>query len=206
MTPPCSRTARAVLTGALLLGAVGTVTEASAAARRPVVKPVCNLVTDPTGDYDKTFAKPSTDIVSADIAIDAKALTWVVRTAGPITDTEPARLGRQWLFRFTAVGKSHTFSVHSGAIGLRDQSNAGAKVSLDSTGRELRYTLTLAQFLAYAKVAITPGKSVLTGISAYLAVGVDYAMNQAQVPNGGDSAAGKSSYLAGRASCVKPGV
>lgn len=105
------RPALAVLSAAALLGGAGT----AVAASKPVVKPVCNLITDATGD---TFALRSQDsegvygpqedgfdITSIDLASDAKALTGVVRVKKLATAIQSAPNGIDFRVSFTLPGE-----------------------------------------------------------------------------------------------------
>jgi hypothetical protein len=91
----------AILVLALLpVGAAST----ALATTKPKPKPVCNIVTDPTGDAAYNGAvkgEGNDDIVSADIASDGKTLTAVMRLAA-LDSTDPqSPLGHNYIISFS---------------------------------------------------------------------------------------------------------
>lgn len=86
-------------TGLALLSAGGAV----AAPKAKPAPPVCNLIVDAKGDDGGAFPhSDSLDIVSADIASNAKLVTAVIRVAKyAASDSNTAPTGRAWYLEFT---------------------------------------------------------------------------------------------------------
>lgn len=207
---------RAVLALSALL-ASGLAVGAEAAVKKPKpVPPVCNLVLDAKADAT-AFAvlasggpnESGLDIISADIATDAKTLTTVIRV-----DSDPAALstspnGGAWYFVFeTPAGKFYTFArstkSYSGygvggydaTTGQRATIGAGVGI-IDSTKKEIRVSVPLS---------LVPGLKAGTKITGI----APYTQREFTVLGGGatptaDSAEGTKSYTAGAKSCVTPG-
>ncbi|MBC7373347.1 MAG: hypothetical protein H7323_05090 [Frankiales bacterium] len=95
-----SRTPRLAL--ALALAVTGVTAFGASAA--PAPKPVCNLITDPTGDV--TVPSANLDIVSADIASDARRLTGVIRVSKLATSDGTAPTGVAYSFYFKLPGSA----------------------------------------------------------------------------------------------------
>ena len=98
-----SRTPRLAL--ALALAVTGVTAFGASAA--PASKPVCNLLIDPTGDV--TVPSANLDIVSADIASDARRLTAVIRVSKLATSDGTAPTGVAYSFRFKLPGSAVQF-------------------------------------------------------------------------------------------------
>lgn len=190
---------------------------AAHAVTKPKPKPVCNLITDGSGDASLQAPIPSDDsldIVSGDLASDAKNVTAVIRLKD-LAATSPAELtGRNYYFLFsvpTAVNPIY-FSYESDATG--ETGNFGALVPDDATGvgtytrsgeataslvpakNEIHLSVPVSALSGLGKVK--PGAKV-TGmtISTTAVLGVLVADI--------DTAEAAKSYKAGALSCVKPG-
>lgn len=210
MTPLMSLTPsrRALVVLVVAASLVGGTVSAGAAPAKP--KPACNLLTDPADMADS----PSLDVRSADIATDAKQLTYVIRVTDVDATSDPKTAsGRQWQLAFMVDGRRILLSVVDGPTGLYDGSGNGASVRLDPATNEVRYTLPLAKIASTYLVTITPGR---TKLSNYLAT-TDSGLT---LPEGSGSVTGLNfqswgfpdngtgsgvPYLAGAPSCVKVG-
>ncbi len=177
-------------------------------------KPSCNLITDAPDDAKgllitdpapmPTSAK-NLDVLSADIASDAKNITAVVRvTALDATDTESPG-GRTYYTYFTAAGVDFYMTASRSAVGADTFSVgfvdttgrsklAGATGVFDLAKKEVRVSAPLAAFAAQAK--LTPGTS-LTGLNV-LSQRIVGALTLSA-----DEAASDAAYTVGGASCVK---
>ena len=191
--------------------AVGLAVAGSAVAA-PKAAPVCKLVKDSKGDAAILRDQPSLDIVSADLASDAKSVTAVLRLDGAPSGANPEAAGgtryymefnlpgspkAQYLAAFVPFAGSPTF--RTGEITTEE---ARRSFSTDPEpakgairGNEVTITAPVSTFAARGKVA--PGTK-LTGLTAetFAVVGVLLVSV--------DDATGKS-YTAGTPSCVKPG-
>lgn len=208
-------TALALIASIVISGGV-----ADAATKHKVVRPappVCKLVTDPQGDSG-TFAAfgqtpasaydPSLDIVSADIASDAKNLTAVIRVKQltPNTSSSPdtnSPLGREWRFSVVIGGHSYGLAAFDGPLGPNFTTGIGA---IDPAHNEIRITEPLSS-MPFAM----PKGTVMNNITliAYSTLQLDSAagFGDATPISTEDTAASKAStkYLAGTPSCVKVG-
>jgi hypothetical protein len=106
---------RPILCLALVAAACGA--GVAQAAKKPVVKPVCNLLTDASADADGTFlgegmlpsSEDAVDIVSGDVAADTKFLTTVLRVKKLAASSSTAPGGLHWKF-FVTVGGSTIYT------------------------------------------------------------------------------------------------
>lgn len=206
----------AVLAAAVLTASVG-VTAASAAPKKKLPPPVCNLLVD-----DKSDAFPvqdaSLDVHSADIASDSKKITTVIRLAGSpdgVSPTSPS--GRTYHIEFFGQGgadpvfmsyivspnaSAATYGYYDPATGINSGiGSATVKVS----GSTISMTAPVGAFSPYGKFkpgAKITGLAVTTGrmVGAYVDSGA-YAYNSPVA----DSAEGGKVYTAGSRSCVKVG-
>ena len=94
--------------GSLLAGGV-----ANAAVKKPVAKPVCNLITDVKGDGSTQVEGPVAtsnddrlDVLSADVAAGPKLITAVLRMA-KADGTSPSPTGSHYDFLFNAPGATN---------------------------------------------------------------------------------------------------
>jgi len=207
----------------LALAASLTAAGVAGAATRPKPKPVCKLVVDPAGDATlggPAAADDALDIVSADIASDAKSFTAVIRVKD-LAAAQMSQLGSELQMQFELPGAvapawiGYNTSAYGGdafQYGLIGQGDGGvtsptgdAVGIVDTAKNEVRMTVAVSALNELGKAK--PGTRIanLTASSAQL-LGISpnpsgvYAYNSVTV----DDAAGKA-YIAGAPSCVKPG-
>lgn len=193
-----------------VVGALALAGTAVAAPAKPA--PVCNLVKDGKGDAEIVSSQKSLDIVSGDLAADAKTITAVMRLDGTPSGANPEAVGgTRYYFSFTVPGTPDAQylsaivpfvgepSFRSGQIvtdGTRSTyTNDTESVEGSIKGSVLTITAPVSAFSERAK--IKPGTK-LSGLTAatFAVVGV------LLVPV--DDASGKT-YTVGTPSCVKPG-
>lgn len=198
------------LTGALIGAGV-----ADAAIKKP--KPVCNLITDAAGDATATTlvtAGPNDaalDVLSADIAADAKTITAVIRIAKVSETAQTAPTGYHVVFNFTAPGAANPLYMQyfSGNAALKsgfdygfDDPTQGLTSLGDGFGvidlakNEIRISAPLNGFDAQGGVK---KNNKLSGLSVQgtrdLVVLLPYS----------DIASSDKVYAVGALSCVRPG-
>jgi hypothetical protein len=206
-----------LLRAAAALSAVSLAVVAGQAVAAPKAKPVCNLVTDEKGDGGVASSSDGMDIVSADIASNAKAVTAVIRLAGDPSGFDPqAPGGKNYYLTFTAPGSDQPqflsaefdpvagASYHSGYE--EDVNGVGNRTSDDDPvvgsvkGSVITITAPLSAFAG--RTSLKPGKK-LTQLTADV-----YALLGTSVTGGllanADTATG-TSYTTGTPSCVKVG-
>jgi hypothetical protein len=192
---------------------------AGAAVKKPVAKPVCNLVTDPGADT--ALPDDGMDILGGDVASDAKSFTAVIRLKS-VKSTGLGELGRDLQMTFDLPGAEapvwigYTTSAYGGdafQYGLIGKGDAGATSPtgdavgiIDTAKNEIRMTVPVSALNALGKAK--PGAKVSNiAIAASQLVGIapnpldTYAFESFAI----DDAAGSKAYVAGQASCVKPG-
>lgn len=197
--------------------ALAAATGVASAAPAPRAKPVCNLIVDAKGDGGVATSSDDVDIVSADIASNAKVVTGVIRLAGDPSSVNPQAIGgKSYYLSFTAPGSAAPqflsaeldpvagAAYHSGEE--QDVNGVGNKTSDPDAvvgsvkGNVITITAPLSAFSS--RVSVKPGKK-LTGLTAEV-----YALVGTGVTGGllikADDASG-SSYTAGTPSCVKVG-
>lgn len=225
-----------VLAITALLAAAGA---AEATTAKKKLKPVCNLVTDPKGDSELAPltggpgapGDDTSDVVSADIASNAKTLTGVVRLAGLSNPDPESPLGMAYYVDFVVPGSStlyfltarlyptgnHFYFGYEGAdpvlpLNTLYAVSEGTGV-VDTAKNEVRISVPLA---AVAKTVKLPKGASLSGLAAkaYRVMGQGVAPSQnvgpARAPIGGlselmDEAAGTKTYTVGQRSCVPVG-
>lgn len=200
-TAASTRWRAVVAVGCVLACAIAPLASARA---RPKVPPVCKLVTDPVDRSDS----PSIDIVSADVATNAKSLTWVVRVTNLSAPADAkTAMGRSWSFVFKVGGKQITTKVLSGTFGLRDGSGNGATVKLDPARNEVRYTVPLASLKQNYGVTIVPGtllREFASTSEGVLQLPAEAALDT-PLPDGDTTDVSRRTYAAGKRSCVTVG-
>jgi hypothetical protein len=186
------------------------------AAAAPSPKPVCNLLTDAKGDgYPTTAAEagPSDDaldILSADVATNAKQLTAVLRLSKAATSADSAPTGFRFLVLFTTpgsddpvylsaastpgLGETYSFGTDA-ADGLTDGGEATGV--FDAAKNEVRITASLSDLSSVAG-KLKPGTK-LTGLNANSSRDFQAVITYA------DRAEGGKTYVAGTPSCVAVG-
>ena len=189
---------------------------AGATTKAATPKPVCNLITDAKGDGSVVTGSDDLDILSGDIATNAKTITAVLRLAGDPSSVNPqAPGGKEYYVSFVAPGSdqpqflSASFDPTGGATyetgytedinGVGNQTSDPDPVIGAVKGDVLTITAPLSAFSS--RVNVKPGKK-LTSLSAdvFALIGVSGAGLLANA----DTATG-TSYVAGTPSCVKPG-
>jgi hypothetical protein len=204
----------ALLTGVLVV--TGVTVSAEAAPRKPLP---CKTIVDPAGD---STSGASLDILSADIASNAKTLTVVFRLADATKTNSDAPTGQGYYFDFYAGGAdpiylSYTVTpttekfsygwVETTANGTLHHSLGNASGKLDPATKELHISAPVGSWTTYGKPK--PGTKI-TGIAlnTYWVVGayVDSPVTSTGAASlqPADDASGKT-YVAGAASCVVPG-
>ena len=211
---------RTSLRTVLATSLVAAVALAGGATAAPA-KAVCNLMSDPKGDasfLDTLPNDPSLDIVSADVATDAKTLTGVVRVDkfAAVSPTSP--LGRGYYVQFNAPkaefpiylnaeitpdrtafewGTLETLPSGSGRYTLQGQATG----VIDAATNELRISVPLKDIAAVAK--LTPGTK-LTALTSTATSLIGTSVSGGLVATI-DDAAGSKAYVVGTKSCVVPG-
>jgi hypothetical protein len=207
---------RLTVAAAMIIGAGSAMTASAATARKHKVKPVCNLVTDASGDAKDVGGTndPSMDILSADVATDRKRITAVIRVAGLSTGTDmQSPSGREWRITMALPGANNgqlSLGVQTGPFGTRDADNIGGKATLDTKHHQVVITESLKALagfhahIVFGKTRLTQFSATSSSIIQLPAVGGLWASTS---PLGAptDSASGNATYLAGALSCVKPG-
>jgi len=197
------------------LAATGVASTTALAATKP--KPVCHLVVDPAGDATPQPPIPSDDsldVVSGDLASNAKKVTAVIRLKD-LGATSPTQVsGRNYFFLFSLRNADYPvyFSYRedvtggafewgdlepgAGGVGTYTKMGSAAGV-VDVAHSQIRITVPVADVRSLGKIA--PGSKV-TGmqISTTAVVGV--------LVFDVDTAQTAKSYVAGTASCVVPGA
>lgn len=198
-------------------GSLGLVAGAGLAGAAP--KPVCNLVTDATGDgtgfvmtdMDYLPNDPNLDLVSGDVATKGRTVTAVIRTAELALSDPAAPTGRAHYANFTVGGTTLYLSAAlngSGAAtysaGYLDTTRQGLGAvtgTIDVAKKEVRISAPVSIFAAQAK--IKDGTKIMDlNLLAQRYVG-DRAVVGA-TPSA-DEATGGKTYTAGAPSCVAVG-
>jgi len=210
---------RAVLALSAVLATGISAGAANAVVKKPTIKPVCNLMTDVPGDAVLVGPEgndDALDILSGDVASDAKTLTAVVRLKAYSSPDPHAPLGQKVYISFNAPGDTNLIylaaSIDPGlgvsyswgeqtvsAAGTGSYSKVGNATG-SIIGNEVHIHVPVADVLAKANVK--PG-SKLSGVLAEtrLLIGAAGGGLVEQV----DAAEGTKSYAAGAKSCVTPG-
>lgn len=197
----------AVTVGAALTGAASANTGA------------CNLLTDNKGDAGGFLvtdpqplpSNPQLDIVSADIASDAKSITAVVRLDALTTTDSMAPTGRTYyvnffvgekqLFLAAALDSAGAAEFSAGHIATTRSTLGPATGVVDTANKQVRITAPISQFAAQA--VIKPGVKI-TDLNALAQRYIGQRGVGGATPTA-DTAAGGSPYVAGSKSCVKVG-
>jgi hypothetical protein len=190
-----------------------------AASAKPA--PVCNLVTDPAGDANGSFlhdgvagtpSEDAVDIVSADVATNAKVLTTALRVKKLATSSPTSPGGLHWKFFFN-VGDTQIYTQAVAAAGAAPtftfgtiDPTAGTSTSLgsadgvlDTAKNEVRVSVPLSALPEKPK----PGSKINTlAPNAGRFVGND---NVGTFSDPTDKATSDKTYTTGAPSCVVPG-
>lgn len=198
-------------------------------------KPVCKLVTDPSGDANginlgspvpATSGGSSTlamDITSVDVASDKKNITTVIRVNKLAATASSAPTGMSWNAQFTVNATTFYFAAHANPLGTITYDAAYQSTGVNSLYAPGSVTGTFdtakneihisAPIDLLTQEVIKPGTKI-TGIAA--STGQEVAIPDAAGVFGGgavlegniniaDEASGTKSYLSGTRSCVVPG-
>jgi hypothetical protein len=216
----------------LALLPTGAATTALAATKAKPVKPVCNLVTDPSGDagVSPVPGDANDDILSADVASDGKKITAVLRMAA-MAQPDPAVLGRALTMEFSARGSENLLFLSARTYPTGTKYLFGYTAPDPKTNVTTRYTIGEATGslnpakkevrITAPNAAFAPSGTKLPKATKLLALTAssDRILGQGAVPSqevggqrvtiGGltlqfDDASGKT-YVVGTLSCVKPG-
>lgn len=192
---------------------------AASAAPKAKIAPVCNLVQDTKGDgtgfllTDQNYLPndPQLDLVSGDIASDAKSITAAIRTDALALSDSNAPTGRAYYANFV-VGEAKLFlsvaldgagaaTYSAGFTATRRTSLGEVTGVLDTANKEIRITAPLSIFAD--KAVIKPG----TKIADLNLLAQRYIGNRAAggATPSADEALGGKIYTAGAPSCVVPG-
>lgn len=225
-----------VLVLAALAGGFVVTAPADAAPKPPAKS--CRLVKDAAADTEALTPDESLDrqldILSADVATNARDLTVVLRLAA-LTASDPANpQGRVYEFDFTAVEKNfivmgsllpggNSFNVfisetrlEENESGARSATGIGSATGVvDVVKKEIRMTAPLSVFTPHAPIA---RKTPLVHLAAFTYRANGYSAQPAHdalpvkaevtgdVGLGADQAWGRMAYYrAGSPSCVRPG-
>lgn len=202
----------------MCLAAVASVLTAGVAtAAAPGV--ACSLVTDKVGDgtgfvfTDRDYLPndPNVDLVSGDIASDAKKITAVIRTSALELSDASAPTGRTYYANFTvnavklylavAMDGSGEGTFTGGYIDTTRKSLGGATGVIDTKAKEVRITAPVSLFAAQASLKAG------TEITDLNLLAQRYIGNRSVggVTPSADAAEGGKAYKVGAASCVKVG-
>ena len=193
---------------------------AAHAATKPKPKPVCNLIKDDKGDGAGLINnQDGLDVLTADIASDAKNITAVIRLAGaPVGAANPdAPEGAAYYFVFShpkaqyplwVAASSGITGSYTYSMGDVEPSPTGGDLFQTKTGTVTGHidgnniTITVARSVLGSLADVKPGTK-LVGLEAHVFYPVEVPMVGGLLEEA-DSASGKS-YVAGALSCVKPG-
>lgn len=201
-----ARALRLVLAGSLALGLV------AAGGANAAPKAVCDLVKDEKGDAEILSSQPALDVVTGDIASNAKTITAVMRLDGKPSGGNPqAAGGTRYYFSFNVPGADSPQYLSALVPFVGEPTFRTGQIVSDGTRRTFTNdaepvtgsikdkVLTIhAPVSAFAERAkIKPGTK-LSGLTAetFALVGV-FLISV-------DDAGGKT-YVAGTRSCVTPG-
>jgi hypothetical protein len=205
----------AVLASGLSAGA------ASAAVRKAKpTPPTCLLVKDDAGDASGVSDNDDQlDILSADIASDAKLVTAVIRLAADPAGVDPqAPLSKGYYFAFDVAGLDRPLYMSASVSPTTGNSFSWGTIDPSANGttrtkagaatgtianKEIHITVPVADLASKGKV--NPGSKIsgLT-VDAYWVAGSPGPGVSGGFLEAGDNATGKS-YIAGAKSCVTPG-
>lgn len=218
----------------LALLPVGGATTALAATRAKVVKPVCNVIKDATGDEGFDGQVPGDgddDIVSGDVSSDGKTVTAVLRLASLSANDPQSPLGHNYIVTFGAHGAENTlflaartyptgtkyvfgYQTTDPTLPLNISKPIGdASGFVDLAKKEVHISAPNAAFAPAGSKLPKGSKLVGLGALSYRMAGQGLVPSQDAgghwVPLGGlseqfDDASGLA-YVIGTPSCVKPG-
>lgn len=197
----------------------------AAAATKPKVKPVCNLIKDAAGDASLQAPLPNDDgmdIVGADLASNTKLVTAVLRMKsvgnGSLSSVTGRRLTLEWtvpsgdypLYLSMSTSQLGTYFdygyLDTSATPPNIESQGAAQGTIIAAKNEIHITAPLSAFKPFGKVS--PG-SKFTEITASGAQVFGVPQNDSgvytYVSGSLDDATAAKAYVAGTPSCVVPG-
>lgn len=199
---------------AVALAAVAALTAGGVAQAAPAkTAPLCNQVVDDKGDAAIVTDQPGMDVVSADLASNAKQLTAVIRLAAKPNTANPEAVGAsRYYFEFLAPGSQNmqylqaSIAFGTGAATFRSgeitPSANGSTFTNDPvndgvTGTVVDNVITInAKLSALTRVKPSVGAKLKSlTVETFSLAGV------LLVPV--DDAASSKAYTAGAATCVK---
>lgn len=204
---------------ALLLAA--SVIAGGAAVAAPKAAPVCNLITDDKGDGEGFVDSSSggLDVVSADLASDAKNVTAVLRlAAAPPAAADPnAPEGATYYVSWTAPGATNPVYLSAATDATGAMSYAMGDIEPAPTGSLYQnstgtvtghvngsvITINVERGVFSALAAMKPGTK-MTGLQADVFYPVEVPMVGGLLEQA-DTANGTKPYIAGAPSCVPVG-
>jgi hypothetical protein len=185
------------------------------AATRPKPKPKppsCNLVTDPEKDAG-AFSNPGgatydagLDVLSADVATNAKSLTWVVRLKKLSKSDTMSPGGQRFTLSFTVGTSSVGLFVNTDAQGKVYYPTGATGTFYDEAKSQLRFTVPLATL-----PQPLPAGTIMRNfqVSTATAVGFDPSTFKAGAlplsPVDNALSDSKTFYVAGSPSCIAIG-
>lgn len=193
---------RKSVTAAAVVSLVFGVSVADAAKPKPK-KPVCNIVKD-AGKNDATGYgmvttpnEPTLDIITADVATNAKTLTAVFRVAAADSAPNTAAMGRGFILTFKSGTTSVEIEALVNSVANVWQDGKGTGV-VDTAKKEIRVHVPLSAL----PVALKPN----TKITNLRASSWRWGANQDVVLGMADDVTTNASYVVAWPSCVKVGV
>lgn len=213
---------RAVVTSMVALALVAAGPSAFAKAKhkpkpKPKPKPVCNLVTDPKGNEGPSqngqgWADPALDIVSADVASDAKNVTVAIRVAKLTIPDSQAPGGVYYSFTFTGSQSQigHILDVRiapdaSGKWVPTWQDGTHGTGVIDTAHNEIRITQPLSFFGSGANAVVPGGPPFHNFVvqSDWANPGLEQGLTNGRM--GQDASNPTGTYVMGTPSCVPVG-
>jgi len=191
-------------TRALALAALLTVTvtgTGTALAAKPKPKPpLCNLITDKSGDV--ASGDQSLDVIGGDIATTPKLITAVVRFAKLSAQDLNAPSGRYIEFSFAYEGRGQSLSVYIPPTGDPTWGKGGTG-KIDLAKNEIRMHLPVENLIG--RPALKQG-AVLTDLLVRADLGNPAYPIPTSMLLAGDSASGTKPYPVHAPSCVRVGA
>lgn len=200
---------RVALSAVVAVAVLGSGISASATTKKVKPKPVCNLVTDAKGDADTGLLganeDQAMDILSADVATNAKQITAVIRVAKLANPDTLSPSGIFYEFSFTGSSNQdgHPMYVQIDPTGTVWQGGDGTGV-LDFKKNEIHITLPLSYF-GTGSASVAPGPP-LHNFTVYADVDNEAEHVPTTLSVLGDTAGpAKTNYVVGTPSCVTVG-
>lgn len=209
-----------LLRASVATAAALSVVAAGAAVAAPAKKkpaPVCQIVSDDKGDATASYAplgnQPAWDVVTADIATDAKTIIAVIRVDKLAKTVSASPTGSAYRFNFEVAGVPLYLQANTTPFGDRFTfgyvettsmtfANSQATGVFDLVKNEVRVSALLAA--AESKAKMTPGTRIVP-VSAQAGEFINTAGGSPSLTHAADLAEGGKTYMAGTPSCVAVG-